>query len=1044
MLLLLYIAVALTHDTLAPLTTGPDELAHFEYVSFIADHGRLPQNNEERAQASYKSDQPPLYHWLASLPARLVDPAPPPVLKRVNDHPRRQLIERTRHAWGLYNTEDEQWPYHAEILRWRLGRWVAVLMGAATVAMTYFIARRVFADHWLALGAGATLAFVPRFALTGSMLNYETTLAFFSALFLWLLLWFSNSANQRKKSTALLLGGIAGLTITTKLSALIFPLEILVVFWLMARFYGLPWRRWISWLLWAAAGTVAGVSWWFGFVLYQFNTIAADGLWVGLLRPLIAADSSDATTNRLLSFLTGGQAGFTAAIENLDSGPPWEWLATFFRTFWTVGIEEQYPLGLPGLLIAGGLVLLAGYGLSKVAREQGGRGAEAQIANNNPNPLHSGDYSLQFTILLLHLGAALVLPLIRYAVTFSLADTAQGRHILFQTAPAFAILLVWGLVTTGTQFTTIVPAAQRRGIRNSQFIIHCVTFTPGLFLFIWTLTQLYTMTWAYLPPLPVATHPEAIAQAQIQLDYPFDDSVTLTGYTVQRTDNLQLRLDLLWQARAVSPVDYLTEVTLVDQHGNLQTQWLGHPAEGRYPTRAWDAGDIVRDTVWLPLTGLAGGDYQINVDLLPVQHQPVNLADALSSYAEPPLLLEPVSIPAQTPQTADFQIWQAGQPLTAPTLFRYRETIAVTLSDELAEADRQVQIIGPHKSYEPTRDLNRVILFSVGPDWPTGDYHLQITPAAAEPLHSEPLIRVIDRWQRQFEPPPVSRPLEANFAGQIKLLGYDIGTNRAEPGGGLPINLVWQGLTWPAGDYTIFTKLIKTDDLTVHGGRDRLPQEGYRTMYWAPDEFVTDPFGVPVDADAPAGIYYLNVGLYREVNGVPVSLPLVIEGQPVDDTSVNIGPFKIGGTPPGLTIQNPEPQVIINQTLGDQITLLGVDVPGSSTFNLEPETLNLKLYWRADRLPAADYTVFLHLRNAAGETVAQKDQPPLAGAYPTSLWDADEIIADEINLSVADVPPGEYTPVVGLYNFVDGVRLTVPGIPANEISLPPVRVENAE
>ena len=43
--------------------------------------------------------------------------------------------------------------------------------------------------------------------------------------------------------------------------------------------------------------------------------------------------ASDATTNRLLSFLTGGQAGFTAAIDNLDSGPPWAWAAIFFRTF---------------------------------------------------------------------------------------------------------------------------------------------------------------------------------------------------------------------------------------------------------------------------------------------------------------------------------------------------------------------------------------------------------------------------------------------------------------------------------------------------------------------------------------------------------------------------------------------------------------------------------------------------------------------------------------------------------------------------------------
>ena len=188
LLLLSYVLLALGHAYLAPLTTGPDELAHYEYVRFIADHGRLPLDYAERAQASYKSDQPPLYHLLAALPASLVDPSGPPFLKRYSDHLRRQLIERTRHAWGLSNTEDELWPYRGEVLRWHVGRWVAILFGAATVAATYFIARGLFADGWLALGAAGVVAFIPRFTLTGSMLNYETTLAFFAALFLGALL----------------------------------------------------------------------------------------------------------------------------------------------------------------------------------------------------------------------------------------------------------------------------------------------------------------------------------------------------------------------------------------------------------------------------------------------------------------------------------------------------------------------------------------------------------------------------------------------------------------------------------------------------------------------------------------------------------------------------------------------------------------------------------------------------------------------------------------------------------------------------------------
>ena len=46
----LYAILALAHAMLAPLTTGPDELAHYEYVNFIATHGRLPLTLTERAQ----------------------------------------------------------------------------------------------------------------------------------------------------------------------------------------------------------------------------------------------------------------------------------------------------------------------------------------------------------------------------------------------------------------------------------------------------------------------------------------------------------------------------------------------------------------------------------------------------------------------------------------------------------------------------------------------------------------------------------------------------------------------------------------------------------------------------------------------------------------------------------------------------------------------------------------------------------------------------------------------------------------------------------
>lgn len=1134
-LLVLYLVTALAYAALAPLTTGPDELAHYEYVRFIAEHRRLPLTTEERSQASYKSDQPPLYHLLAALPAALVNPSGPPFLKRVGDHPRRQLIERTRHAWGLYNTEDERWPYRAEILRWQVGRWVAILFGVATVAVTFFIARDVFSslpspergrrppgrgEGVLALAAAAVVAFIPRFGLTGSMLNYETTVAFFATLFLWVLLRMAKKGSEEARLPAtsqseasswdaprttdhgprlpLLLGVLAGLAVLTKLSALILLPEMIIALWLIERTakkhqasepkapYGHITHYVSRPTLIALAATLAVLSLWFGFVLIYFNTIAADGLWVGLLRPLIAADASDATTNKLLSFLTEGQAGFTGAIENLQTGPPWEWARLVFRTFWLVPIEAVQPLAPAALQVALILCLLALFGLLRTfifdrrpepKTPYGPTADHRQATVNRPptlDPQPPTPYSrLILSLLALHLFMPTILPLLRYAATFSLADTAQGRHILFLAAPAFAILLVWGLSDIVDQITPFLRSTVPPG-NVSRFTLYALRFLPVLpvpFLLIWTAAHLWTMTWAYLPPLPVSTLAEAKAQAAHSLDQPLNKFVTLVGYNSRLDPSSRiLRLNLIWQAVALSPVDYLTEVSLLDAQGQVQAQWLGYSAGGRYPTRAWDAGDIVRDTVWLPVEGLAAGSYQLKLKLIPTSRTyppeaetaPLTLTDITLPETALRTFNSSLAFADQAAAAAGYSVWQNGRALFGPQEFHYRETVLVTLSPLLPGQQRTVRMIGPDPAriFAPVRELTNTVLFIVGPDWFSGNYHLRVTltspTADTQQVNSNIVLSVVDRWQRQFTPPVAASTaeyveVEANFANQVKLLGYTLGANRAEPGGGIPLTLYWQALDWMGNDYTIFTKLISATPNSsgdagpgVYGGRDRLPQEGYHTLYWAPGEIVTDSFGVPVESNAPAGVYSLKVGLYQQVGQQAVSLPLVQDSQPVDVTSITIGPIKVGGPPPGATLPTARPQTQVNQPFGNppQVILLGYDLERDncqqSTVNCQ---LSIRLYWRSDAILSLDYTTFVHLRDAAGQTVAQKDQPPLNGAYPTSLWDPGEIIADTITVPVpADLPAGTYQLVTGLYDFKTGQRLVVPDHPANEVSLTRVEV----
>ncbi|MCB0213692.1 MAG: hypothetical protein KDJ52_30400, partial [Anaerolineae bacterium] len=319
--------------------------------------------------------------------------------------------------------------------------------------------------------------------------------------------------------------------------------------------------------------------------------------------------------------------------------------------------------------------------------------------------------------------------------------------------------------------------------------------------------------------------------------------------------------------------------------------------------------------------------------------------------------------------------------------------------------------------------------FTLPPHWPAGNYALTTDPG-------RPIFRLAPSG-RNFTVPNISRPLDVTFAGNIKLLGYDLPTRRVEAGGGLPLTLYWQGLKWMGQEFVIFNRLLDNQQL-AWGGYDRMAQENYSTLLWAPQEIVVDGFAVPVAPDAPDGVYTLSLGWYQIVAGSSQSLPIVQpdSGQPTDATSVTIGPLKIGGPPPNATVEQAAPQIELDTALGDTVKLLGVDPNLATACTAGPLAdcaMTLTFYWQPTALTDVDYTVFVHIRNDSGETVAQNDRPPLAGAYPTALWDIGEIIRDEMTIPLTAIAPGRYTIALGMYDPVTGARLAVADTADNAI-----------
>jgi hypothetical protein len=89
-------------------------------------------------------------------------------------------------------------------------------------------------------------------------------------------------------------------------------------------------------------------------------------------------------------------------------------------------------------------------------------------------------------------------------------------------------------------------------------------------------------------------------------------------------------------------------------------------------------------------------------------------------------------------------------------------------------------------------------------------------------------------------------------------------------------------------------------------------------------------------------------------------------------------------------------------------------------------TLDLVLYWQAQRTMDADYSVFVHVVGPDGQIWGQHDAGPDADAYTTRRWAAGEVVADPLRITLPpDTPSGTFDVAVGMYLPGTGQRLPV-------------------
>ncbi len=419
---------------------------------------------------------------------------------------------------------------------------------------------------------------------------------------------------------------------------------------------------------------------------------------------------------------------------------------------------------------------------------------------------------------------------------------------------------------------------------------------------------------------------------QQPLAFNFADQVTLEGLT--QLSNTKLAL--FWRPRQPLPSNLVLTLDLSDEEG---FDWgressVSQPGSPFYPPARWPVGRIVmtrHQLAWR--TGTPPGDYLAKVELGQTERDAGSQAgfvgwDILDSQGRPQrrtALVEPLTLselvrpPGGPPPPApdpllDFRpVVTVQRSSLSPKTAQPGDRILLALwwqagnrnNDDLSLlfdlSDSQGQTLRLGSSPTPSRE------FSL-PRWKPGDlvlgqYWLDIpAEAAAGPatlqlhlINRDPnpydQLFPIDRLEilptdRIFRPPAaVDIPLQADFSGQVSLIGVDCpagGPGQEETASAEPVCRTVAGqpttLTfyWQAGagldkNYTVFTHLLGPEE-TVLLNADHAPPKA--TRGWVPGEIIADTVTLPIPADLPPGQYALEVGLYDAADPTFPRLPL--------------------------------------------------------------------------------------------------------------------------------------------------------------------------
>jgi len=561
--LVAFVVLATWYSVTVPLGEAPDEVPHFTYIRYLAQHGRLPTTGEE-----HEAFQPPLYYAAgAALTFWIEDRSDAPFAVRANAN--FDVADARAPKNLLLHTADEAWPYRGWALAWHVVRLLSIALGAVTVYAIYRLGGVLFSQRpAVPLGMAALAAFTPQFLFVSAVVNNDNAATAFSALILWrVAALLRESAVQAATAAAQArgqavwkgsagLGLLLGLGLLSKanLIALVPVAGVAIMIAGSQAPRGLRLRRALGGLAVTFGLAVLLAGWYFlrNWVLH------GDPMgWSFLLE--INARRAGPLTAEVLAWLFRG----------------------VFRSFWLGWIGIAFEGWIYWALGAGCLVGVAGFVVWLACRR------------------HELEGWTRWTLALLGLHAAITVgSLIQWTAT--VLGTDQGR-LIYPILPTVMLVLAAGWAWWARK---AVGKGLLAGAMAGMFLL--AVLTPVRYL-----APVYA-------PAPVATEAELAAANPLGSDW---EGIRLLGYRLESNQvqpGDKLVLHLYWQAGRPVESDIMALIQLVDQDDKFLMYSDGSPTAGRDTTDRWQPGIPLASRHLLPVPDYGRpGEYRLTVSLHP-------------------------------------------------------------------------------------------------------------------------------------------------------------------------------------------------------------------------------------------------------------------------------------------------------------------------------------------------------------------------------------------------------------------------------------------